>query len=67
MASCEKCWSDSTSVENYHMLLKQRKDNPCTKEEQAGENAKTCPNCKRKTIHQYAKQCVICGFDDLDN
>ncbi len=47
MAACEKCWSDAfmasmndpsvDQVEHYHRLLKERKDNPCTSEEQCGE------------------------------
>ena len=71
MATCEKCWSDSylfsygtdiSQTEKYHELLKERKDNPCTPEEQAGLDAENCPKCKRKTMHQYAKVCVICNF-----
>jgi len=48
MSVCEKCWSDAgcrvysdtskTKAEHYFDLLKERKDNPCTKEEQVGEN-----------------------------
>ena len=44
MASCEKCWSDAysyyyghTDPERYHELLKERKDNPCSPKEQAGQ------------------------------
>lgn len=72
MASCEKCWNDSFSrsyehpykgqTEHYHDLINERKDNPCTPEEQAGDDAKECPKCKRKTVHQHAKVCTICGY-----
>lgn len=46
MAGCEKCWRDagrrawsrqSDKVEEYHRLLEERRDNPCTPEEQCGE------------------------------
>ena len=60
MASCEKCWSESENTDQYHELLKIRK---CTPEEQAGEESGFCPVCERKTIHQYAKSCVICGIN----
>ena len=45
MASCEKCWSDAglltygtgeSKIKWYEKLLEERKDNPCTPEEQAG-------------------------------
>lgn len=57
MASCEKCWSESTSVEDYYELIK---TNKCTPEEEAGTDAEDCPKCKRKTIHQIIKKCVLC-------
>ena len=46
MAACEKCWSDAYSrsmmrgksqAECYQELLEERKDNPCTLKEQAGQ------------------------------
>ena len=46
MASCEKCWGDAymysfgtsqTQSEAYHELLEERKENPCTPIEQAGQ------------------------------
>jgi hypothetical protein len=43
MAACEKCWNDAylmyegRQAENYHRLLEERKDNPCTPGEQCGE------------------------------
>lgn len=70
MASCEKCWGDAyfrmisnpmkCQSEHYQDLIKERKNNQCTFEEQAG-NGLICSNCKRKTIHQYTKSCLICG------
>jgi hypothetical protein len=44
--ACEECWGDAwmislhtgrTQTECYEELLQQRKDNPCTKEEQEGQ------------------------------
>lgn len=47
MSSCEKCWGDAymrmlgngtkSQAEHYHDLLQERKDNPCTPREQAGQ------------------------------
>ncbi|HDZ77098.1 MAG TPA: hypothetical protein ENH41_03345 [Candidatus Omnitrophica bacterium] len=46
MSSCEKCWADAYSKmyggyknqsEAYKALLAERKDNPCTPKEQAGQ------------------------------
>jgi hypothetical protein len=46
MSVCEKCWADAyrrsidsgkPQVECYHELLEERKDNPCTPAEQAGQ------------------------------
>ena len=63
MASCEKCWRDSRgqykSQYAYSELIKERKDNPCTPEEQAGiGSADVCKACKRKTIHTYCNICM---------
>ena len=59
MPSCEKCWTDADgNPEKYSQLVNDRKNNPCTPEEQAGECASTCQKCKRITVHQYTKQCV---------
>jgi len=62
MATCEKCWSDAhvggDVGARYLELIDERKDNPCTPEEQAGEEAKTCPSCKIKSIHRYASVCM---------
>ena len=72
MASCEKCWRDAYNkhwlnpekgqVEYYHELLEKRKDNPCTPEQQAGEDADNCPKCGRKTLHQIIRHCTACGY-----
>ena len=41
--SCEKCWGDAfarqtgNQAEEYFRLLEERKDNPCTPEQQAGQ------------------------------
>ena len=44
--SCERCWGDAFSrshfggtcqADEYEKLLKERKDNPCTPREQAGQ------------------------------
>lgn len=47
MTMCEKCWSDAygramahtskTQTDHYCDLLRERKDNPCTPEQQAGQ------------------------------
>lgn len=72
MASCEKCWGDAymrthetpgkSQAEHYTDLIDERKDNPCTPEQQAGKDAKICPKCNRKTIHQMINKCIVCGY-----
>ncbi len=63
MAACEKCWRDAgANPAEYERLLVLRKGNSCTPEQQAGDDATDCPTCKRKTIHQYAHVCMICGY-----
>ena len=47
MSACEKCWADAyvrmrlnpskSQAEHYQDLLEERKDNPCSLEEQRGE------------------------------
>jgi len=46
MAACEKCWADAfrraygsgrCQTDEYQELIEERKDNPCTPEEQCGE------------------------------
>jgi hypothetical protein len=64
MSACEKCWVDAhrnpardVAVE-YERLIRERP--PCTPEEQAGPEAGTCPDCHRKTLHQYTGE-PMCG------
>lgn len=58
-ASCEKCWRDSGGQgAGYGDLVRSRKDNPCTPEEQAGPYASKCPECKRMTLHQHTDECM---------
>lgn len=56
MSACEKCWSDAYMRSKvtgksqggcYQELLEERKDNPCTPEQQAGDywnEEKQCDN-----------------------
>lgn len=75
MSSCEKCWADAYRLELagegsqpriYERLIVERKDKPCTPEQQAGPDARICLDCKRKTVHQITGECVICNkkFED---
>lgn len=51
--ACEKCWGDAylrwmgnpehTQAEHYAALLEERKDSPCTAEEQLGREAARTP------------------------
>ena len=67
MSCCEKCWSDAhrgpqfSVAEEYGKLIEERKDNPCSPEEQAGPEAGVCPKCKRKTLHQHVKDVCMAG------
>jgi len=47
----------------YSRLIKEREKSGenCTPEEQAGYDAQECSKCRRMTIHQVLKYCVICG------
>ena len=68
MPSCEKCWNDAfwmsyidpdkTQAEYYTEIIKERKDSPCTPEQQAGPDAEECPKCKRKCLHQCTHDCM---------
>lgn len=60
MSVCEKCWRDSRWYDNYRQLLEERKDTPCTPEQQAGPDAEQCPACKRMTLHQITGE-PMCG------
>lgn len=56
MPSCEKCWADSHGdPEKYAQLLGMR---TCSPEDQAGPDAKWCPLCGRKTLHQLCEVCM---------
>jgi hypothetical protein len=65
MSACEKCWRDAHTdpqvdgVERYRQLVKERN---CTPEEQAGQEATQCPNCKRLSVHQITFECMSCGY-----
>ncbi len=64
MPSCEKCWRQAGgNPEEYHRLvyLRNEQGKECTPEEQAGPSATICPKCNRRTVHQFAERCVICG------
>jgi len=69
MVSCEKCWRDAHRggpcedvAKQYAELIEERKDTPCTPEEQAGEDATECPTCGRRVRHQHTGQCMAgCG------
>jgi hypothetical protein len=69
MAACEKCWRDAhrgpqfSVADEYQRLIEERRDNPCTPEQQAGPDATECPVCNRKTVHQHCHICMVCGLD----
>ena len=65
MSACEKCWSDSRLGSDYYRLLDERKEHPCTPEEQAGPGAGQCPWCGRMTLHQHTRE-PMCGCDGSD-
>ena len=59
MSSCEKCWIDSgCQGVGYGDLVRSRKDDPCTPEEQAGPGATLCPKCGRKVLHAITGECM---------
>lgn len=60
MSTCEKCWADSQFGGDYTKLLEERKDHPCTPEEQAGPDATECPECHHLTLHQHTGE-PMCG------
>ena len=70
MPSCEKCWRDAHGeADRYSELLMERKDFPCTPEQQAGgEDAGECEKCGRKTVHCVVGLCMNqkCAKYDID-
>ena len=66
MSTCEKCWREAhrgpqfSVADEYHRLMAERKENPCTPEEQAGPDAKPCQTCGRLTLHQVTGE-PMCG------
>jgi hypothetical protein len=62
MSACEKCWTDSRFGADYTRLLSERKDHPCTPEQQAGPDAGECPVCHRMTAHQHTGE-LMCGCE----
>lgn len=61
MPSCEKCWSDAyirsiatgkSQGECYLDLLEERKDNPCTPKEQAGDYWDEEKQCDKRVIER---------------
>jgi len=69
MSTCEKCWRDAhyrgiDVAEEYLKLIDERRDNPCSPEEQAGPDAEVCPKCGRKVLHQWTKKCMAGCKDD---
>ena len=64
MSMCERCWVDARSdPDKYHALVASRE---CTPEEQAGELATVCPQCKRHVLHQYTQECMA-GCEEPDD
>ena len=57
--TCERCWklAGGNATRYQQLLVKEH----CTPEQQAGDEAATCPHCQRQTVHQYCRVCVICG------
>ena len=63
MSSCEKCWEDAGgNSDRYTELVRARN---CTPEEQAGDSADDCPECKRKCLHQYTHRCMNKGCENF--
>lgn len=60
MAACEKCWTDAfhrsreafgkSQAEHYQKLIEERKDNPCTPKQQAGEYWDEEKQCDKREI-----------------
>jgi hypothetical protein len=61
MSACEKCWADAGGNANeYANLMLTRKEHPCTPEQQAGQGATECPECRRLTLHDITGE-PMCG------
>lgn len=61
MSACEKCWREAGGdAERYSALIGERRSQPCSAEEQAGERAEECPWCGRKTLHELTRE-PMCG------
>ena len=67
MSVCERCWREAQRAcggwdvaDNYARLMAERSEAPCSPEDQAGPDARECPRCKRKTIHQHTGE-PMCG------
>ena len=66
MSSCEKCWRDAhrgpqySVADEYARLVDERRDSPCSPEEQAGPEASECTSCHRMTVHQHTRE-PMCG------
>jgi len=67
MPGCQKCWNDAglraasamrSKAECYEEIMNERKDSPCSPEQQAGIRAGTCKKCKRETMHEINKMCM---------
>lgn len=71
MSACEKCWRDAhrgpdySVADEYARLMNERKDHPCTFEDQAGPDAGECPTCHRMTLHQLTRE-PMCGCNATD-
>lgn len=78
MVSCEKCWKDAYTrsrckpekrqAEHYRDLLEERKDHPCTPQEQAGEfwdEEKQCDSRfpATQSLRPDVEKCPFCGAD----
>ncbi|MHC5062095.1 MAG: hypothetical protein ACYTFK_13605 [Planctomycetota bacterium] len=58
--SCEKCWADSGGDFHRYLEIFEERGGQCAPEEQAGDDAKICDRCGRKTVHQCCNECLAC-------
>ena len=56
MSACEKCWRDAGGNSILYKTLMASRN--CTPRQQAGPNAKVCPTCGKKTLHQHTGECM---------